>query len=345
MSFERSNQTKGSAAPRILFMGTPEFAQIQLQALVTLCTEKGWELCGVFCQPDRPKNRGKRLLPPPVKEYAQGCGLSVFQPQTLRDAAATELLHRLDPTLIVVAAYGKLLPSEYLHYPRFGCINVHASLLPRYRGAAPIQRALMAGETETGVTLMQMEEGMDTGDMLSAVHVPIEMQDNAGMLFDKLAKAGAALLTDALPKLFAGQLTPEKQDDALATHAPKIEKQEAAVSFDLPAKTLHNQIRALFPSPRAQACLVRENGEQMMLKLDESCVLDEETPPAVPPGTVVQTDAAKNIIAVACGKGVLGIVSLTPPGRGHMHAGDFIRGRKISCADRFVRSETKESNG
>ncbi len=345
MSFERSNQTKGSAAPRILFMGTPEFAQIQLQALVTLCAEKGWELCGVFCQPDRPKNRGKRLLPPPVKEYAQGCGLSVFQPQTLRDAAATELLHRLDPTLIVVAAYGKLLPSEYLHYPRFGCINVHASLLPRYRGAAPIQRALMAGETETGVTLMQMEEGMDTGDMLSAVHVPIEMQDNAGMLFDKLAKAGAALLTDELPKLFAGQLTPEKQDDALATYAPKIEKQEAAVSFDLPAKTLHNQIRALFPSPRAQACLVRENGEQMMLKLDESCVLDEETPPAVPPGTVVHTDAAKNIIAVACGKGVLGIVSLTPPGRGHMHAGDFIRGRKISCADRFVRSETKESNG
>lgn len=345
MSFERSNQTKGSAAPRILFMGTPEFAQIQLQALVTLCAEKGWELCGVFCQPDRPKNRGKRLLPPPVKEYAQGCGLSVFQPQTLRDAAATELLHRLDPTLIVVAAYGKLLPSEYLHYPRFGCINVHASLLPRYRGAAPIQRALMAGETETGVTLMQMEEGMDTGDMLSAVHVPIEMQDNAGLLFDKLAKAGAALLTDELPKLFAGQLTPEKQDDALATYAPKIEKQEAAVSFDLPAKTLHNQIRALFPSPRAQACLVRENGEQMMLKLDESCVLDEETPPAVPPGTVVHTDAAKNIIAVACGKGVLGIVSLTPPGRGHMHAGDFIRGRKISCADRFVRSETKESNG
>ena len=326
---------------KILFMGTPDFAVPSLRALYG----SGEEIVGVVTQPDKPRGRGYVLTPPPVKTYAAAHGLPVFQPARLRDGSFDDTLKALAPELIVVVAYGKILPPHILEAPKYGCINVHGSLLPALRGAAPMQRAILNGLDVTGVTTMYMAEGMDTGDMLSAVHVPIEMQDNAGMLFDKLAKAGAALLTDALPKLFAGQLTPEKQDDTLATHAPKIEKQEAAVSFDLPAKTLHNQIRALFPSPRAQACLVRENGEQMMLKLDESCVLDEETPPAVPPGTVVQTDAAKNIIAVACGKGVLGIVSLTPPGRGHMRAGDFIRGRKISCADRFVRSEMKESNG
>ena len=223
---------------KLLFMGTPDFAVATLRAL----QESGDYDITVVTQPDKPKGRKYTLTPPEVKVYAEAVGLTVYQPTTLRDEAFATLLHTLDPQVIVVAAYGKILPKNVLDYPPFGCVNVHGSLLPRYRGAAPIQRALMNGERETGVTIMLMNEGLDTGDMLTKVVLPITDDDNFETLFDRMATAGAEALLATLPALLRGELIPEAQEHALATYAEKITKADCLLDTAQSAEVLYLDI-------------------------------------------------------------------------------------------------------
>ena len=232
---------------RIVFMGTPDFALYSLKALV----ESGEEVIGVVTQPDKPRGRGYVLTPPPVKVYAQERNIPVYQPQTLRNGAFDETLAELDPELIVVVAYGKLLPKSVLDYPKHGCINVHGSLLPALRGAAPMQRAIMDGHPVTGITTMYMAEGMDTGDMLLKAEMPIEIDDNFETVHDKLAALGAETLLRTIEALKAGTLVATPQDDSLATHAAKIEKTDCLIDFAVDAHTVHNRIRGLSPMPLA----------------------------------------------------------------------------------------------
>ena len=205
---------------RIVFMGTPDFAVPTLQALI----DGPHEVVGVFCRPDKAKGRGQKLQMPPVKEAALAANIPVFQPTTLKDDAMKEPLAQLKPDVIVVIAYGMLLPKWVLDLPRLGCVNLHGSLLPKYRGAAPIQFAVLNGDTETGITLMQMDEGLDTGDMLMTAKIPVTEQDTAGTVFDRLAVVGGEMINAALDDLEAGKLTPVKQDEALASHTTKIRK-------------------------------------------------------------------------------------------------------------------------
>ena len=318
---------------KILFMGTPEFASAQLRAIFEAAEENDFQIVGVLCQPDKPKGRGYKMIPPPVKEYALSVGLPVYQPTTLRDEAFAALLSELDPDLIVVAAYGKILPVNVLDYPKYGCINVHGSLLPAYRGAAPIQRAIMDGLSGTGVTIMHMAAGLDTGDMIDSVRVPISENEDFGTLYAEMGEAGARLLLSVIPRLTDGTAPRIPQDDALSNYAAKIEKEECRLSFDTPVRILHNKIRALSPSPLAFA-LLSHAGEEKTVKFVSSVVLSEETPDAAP-GTVLSLDAKKNLISVACPDGVLGVTALVPEGKGKMTAGDFIRGRKIDAGDMF----------
>ena len=319
---------------RILFMGTPEFGRDTLRALREASPSRGWELVGAVCQPDRPKGRGYRLIPPPVKEYALAEGIPVYQPQTLRDESFASLLKELSPDLIAVAAYGKILPKPVLDAPEFGCVNVHGSLLPAYRGAAPIQRAIMDGRTETGVTIMYMAEGLDTGDMIASETVPIDPDETFGELSERMGAAGGALLVSTLDLLFAGRATRTPQDGALASYAAKIEKEDCVLDFSGDARGLHNRIRALSPAPLAQAVLASADGERS-LKIVSSRVVSDLEPGAVP-GTVLTADAKEGCFTVACGTGILAVTGLVPEGKGRMTAADFIRGRKIAPGDRLT---------
>ena len=234
---------------RIVFMGTPDFALFSLKALV----EAGEDVVGVVTQPDKHRGRGYVLTPPPVKVYATEQNIPVYQPQTLRNGAFDETLAELDPELIVVVAYGKILPKSVLDYPKYGCINVHGSLLPALRGAAPMQRAIMEGHPVTGITTMYMAEGMDTGDMLLKSEVAIKLDDNFESVHDKLAVCGAETLLRTIEELKKGTLTAIPQDSSLATHAAKIEKADCLIDFTADAHTVHNRIAAcppcLWPSP------------------------------------------------------------------------------------------------
>ena len=317
-------------------MGTPEFACDQLRALWENRASRGWEIVGALCQPDKPKGRGYKMIPPPVKEYAEAEGIPVFQPTTLKDGAFDETLKSLAPDLIVVAAYGKILPKAVLDLPQSGCINVHGSLLPAYRGAAPIQRAIMDGLTETGVSIQYMAEGLDTGDVIAKCTVPIGENEDFGTLYAEMGKAGADLLLTAVDDIFAGTVTREAQNDALSNYAHKIEKEECAIDFAMSARQLHNIIRALSPAPLAFASLQTEK-ETKTVKFVSSVVVSEEKTDAAP-GTVLSADGKKGIFTVACGEGILGITALVPEGKGKMGAGDFIRGRKIAAGDRFFRA-------
>ena len=232
---------------RIVFMGTPDFALFSLRALC----EAGEQVVGVVTQPDKPKGRGYALLPPPVKVYAMERGIPVFQPATLKNGAFDETLAGLSPDVIVVAAYGKILPASVLHYPRFGCVNVHGSLLPRYRGAAPMQRAILEGCAETGVTTMLMDEGLDTGDMLLSRTVAIGENDTFEDIHDRLGAVGAALLLETLHGLETGAVKPQKQPAEGATYAAKIEKADCELRFGDNARAVHDRIRALSPMPLA----------------------------------------------------------------------------------------------
>ena len=307
---------------RILFMGTPDFAAECLRAIYH---KSGVEVVGAVSQPDKPKGRGMKLIPTPVKLYAESVGIPVYQPATLKDNAFLDVLTALDPELIIVAAYGKILPDYLLSYPKYGCVNAHGSLLPKYRGASPIQRALINGETVTGITAMYMAEGLDTGDMILKKETAITPEDDFGTLHDRLAVLGGEAMCEVIDCINAGQVPREKQNDAESTYAPKILKEDTVVDFTRPASELFNLIRGLSPTPLA----VTHTPDGKLLKLTSSAALDE-TPNAAP-GTVVSLDGGR--ITVACGAGCLAVTGVVPEGKSRMGADAYIRGRKIAVGD------------
>lgn len=300
----------------IIFAGTPEFAAQALSAL--LASEH--RVSAVYTQPDRPAGRGRKLTVGPVKQLALDHQLPVKQPKTLKDEAAQAELRSLEADLMVVVAYGLILPQAVLDTPRLGCINIHASLLPRWRGAAPIQRAILAGDSESGVTIMQMEAGLDTGPMLHTLSCPIHADDTGGSLHDRLAELGARALLEVLPKLAAGELVPETQDDALANYATKLDKQESHIDWSQPAVQIDRKIRAFNPWPVAQT-----DYQGRVMRIWESQVVD--TAVTAPPGTVLA--AAKEGIDVATGQGLLRIRKLQMPGKRAMAAVDFLNAHAV----------------
>lgn len=306
---------------RILFMGTPDFALFSLRALV----EAGEEVVGVVTQPDKPKGRGYALTPPPVKVYATEVGLPVWQPSTLRGEEFAALLAEIDPEMIVVVAYGKILPANVLAYPKYGCINVHGSLLPEYRGAAPMQRAIIDGKPETGITTMQMDVGLDTGDMLMVEKIAIEEHDNFETVHDKLGICGARVLLRTVEAARQGALVPQKQDETLATYAAKIEKSDCIIDFSRPAREVHNLIRGLSPIPLS----FTHTPDGKLLKVISSAVAEGHFD--APAGTVVST--ANGNITVACGEGAVELLAVLPEGKKRMPADAFINGRGIKVGD------------
>ena len=287
------------SAERIVFAGTPEFAALHLAGLL----EAGHRPVAVYTQPDRPAGRGKKLTSSPVKALAQQHDIPVIQPPSLKPAEAQAELAALNPDLLIVVAYGLILPQAVLDIPAFGCINVHASLLPRWRGAAPIQRAIEAGDSQTGTTIMQMEAGLDTGPMLAIASVNIHPRMNASELHDRLAEAGVPLLISVLETLPAALAAAQPQDDSLATYAAKIDKAEAEVDWQLDAAVLARRIRAFNPFP---VCWTRLGDQRIKLWEAEPCNADGE------PGTIVDADSAG--LTVACGSGGLRLTRLQFPG-------------------------------
>jgi len=306
---------------RILFMGTPDFALFTLRALL----ESGREVVGVVTQPDKPRGRGYALLPPPIKAYALEKGIAVYQPETLKNGAFDAELTALAPDVIVVVAFGKILPQSVLDFPRYGCINVHGSLLPAYRGAAPMQRAIIDGCAETGVTTMQMAAGLDTGDMLIKRAVPIGENDNFEDIHDRLGAVGAEALLETLDLLERGELHPVQQDDAKATYAAKIEKADCLLDFTQSAREVHDRIRGLSPIPLA----FTHTPDGKLLKVLESR-LGKDTANGAAPGTVL---ALGETVTVACGEGTVELLRLLPEGKGRMSAADYVRGRRIAVGD------------
>jgi methionyl-tRNA formyltransferase len=304
---------------RIVFMGTPEFAVPSLEALV----HAGHQVCGVFSQPDKPVGRHQnKLQPTPVKLCAQAHGIPVYQPTTLRDGSALEQLRELAPELVVVAAYGRILPDEILNLPPVGCINVHSSLLPKYRGAAPINWAVVNGEEETGVTIMHMASELDAGDIICQVSTPIGPEESVETVHDRLAQLGGGLLVEAVAQLGAGTAQRTPQDPAQVTYAPMLSRALSPIDWNQSAQSIHNKIRGLSPWPAASTDAI--SGDSM--KLYASNVTGEQT--AQRPGTVVA--AGKQGIDVACGDGtVLRVTQLQAAGGKRMSAADYLRGHPI----------------
>ena len=302
---------------RVVFMGTPDFAVQSLNALV----DAGHEVTAVITQPDRPKGRGNKMAFPEVKTRALELGLPVHQPDSVKDGAFLELLKSYDPEVIVVVAFGRILPQAVLDLPQYGCVNVHGSLLPEYRGAAPIQRAVLDGRKETGVTTMRMDIGMDTGDMLMQATLPITDEDTTGSMFDKLAELGGKVLIDTLAGLVNGTVVPVKQDDSKATHAARILKEDEVIRWEDSAEKIFCQIRGLSPAPGAYTWW---NGER--LKLWKARISDRETGKA--PGTVVAI--SKNALTVQTGKGCLEVLELQPAGKKAMPAQAFSNGAGVA---------------
>ena len=307
---------------RIVFMGTPDFAVGSLQAL---CESGKHEILAVVTQPDRPKGRGNKLLQTPVKEYALEQGLTVYQPQKVKTPEFVELLHELQPELIVVAAFGQFLSKEILELPKYGCINVHASLLPKYRGAAPIQYAIIKGEKESGVTIMQMDIGMDTGAMLDKVVVPIAENTTMGELHDALREQGAALLLQVIDKIATGTAVAEPQDNEQATYATLLDRSMEHIDWSKTAQEVHNLIRGFNPAPSTFTKL--PNGKS--LKIWGSKMTDKSSAAAA--GTVIET--GKHIFFVACGEGVLEITEVQPESKKRMPAQVFLNGRGVQEGD------------
>lgn len=308
---------------RIVFMGTPDFAVGSLQAL---CESGKHEILAVVTQPDRPKGRGNKLLQTPVKEYALAQGLTVYQPQKVKTPEFVELLHELQPELIVVAAFGQFLSKEILELPKYGCINVHASLLPKYRGAAPIQYAIIKGEKESGVTIMQMDIGMDTGAMLDKVVVPIEENTTMGELHYALREQGAALLLQVIDKIAAGTAVAEPQDNEQATYATLLDRSMEHIDWSKTAQEVHNLIRGFNPAPSTFTKLPNGKG----LKIWGSKMTDKNSAAAA--GTVIET--GKHSFFVACGEGVLEITEVQPESKKRMPAQVFLNGavyRRAIC--------------
>lgn len=307
---------------RIVFMGTPDFAVGSLQAL---CESGKHEILAVVTQPDRPKGRGNKLLQTPVKEYALEQGLTVYQPQKVKTPEFVELLHDLQPELIVVAAFGQFLSKEILELPKYGCINVHASLLPKYRGAAPIQYAIIKGEKESGVTIMQMDIGMDTGAMLDKVVVPIAENTTMGELHDVLREHGAALLLHVIDKIAVGTAVAEPQDNEQATYATLLNRSMEHIDWSKTAQEVHNLIRGFNPAPSTFTKL--PNGKS--LKIWGSKMTGKSSTAAA--GTVIET--GKHSFFVACGEGVLEITEVQPESKKRMPAQVFLNGRGVQEGD------------
>ena len=299
-------------------MGTPDFAVPILRALVSA----GHNVVGVFTQPDKPKGRKFILTPPPVKVLANELNIPVYQPESVKNGEAMPILSELKPDIIVVAAFGMLLKSDVLDFPRYGCINVHGSLLPKYRGAAPIQRAIIDGEKETGITIMQMAQGLDTGDMLLKESVDILENETAGELFDRLADLGAKMIVKALAEIEKGSLIPEKQDDSKSSYAHMLSKADSPIDWKRTAIEIHNQIRGLSPWPVATTML-----EGKTFKIHESRLTGKSAKAGTAPGTVI---VEKNDMFVVCGDmQLLQLTFVQPFGSKSMATADFLRGHKI----------------
>lgn len=313
---------------KIVYMGTPDFAVLPLRAM----KEAGFEVAAVVTQPDKPKGRGKTMMPTPVKEEAVALGIPVYQPVKVKEPEFLETLKEIAPDIIVVAAFGQIIPKTILNLPRFGCINIHASLLPKYRGAAPIQQAVIDGEKESGVTIQKMGEGLDTGDMISKAVVVLAPEETGGSLFDKLSKAGADLLVKTLPSIFDGTAVYEKQPEESPTpYASMITKQMGLLDFTKSAEVLERLVRGLNPWPSAYTFL---NGKT--LKVWKSSVGEEKG--SALPGTVVKTD--KNGIHVACCDKTLILEEIQIEGKRRMDADAFLRGYPVETGTKF--SDKKE---
>ncbi|WP_067582079.1 methionyl-tRNA formyltransferase [Endozoicomonas ascidiicola] len=300
---------------RIVFAGTPEFASAHLQAILNT----HHEVIGVYSQPDRPAGRGQKLMPSPVKKLALEHNIPVYQPKSLRNEEAQQELSSLNADLMVVVAYGLILPQVVLDTPKLGCINVHGSILPRWRGAAPIQRAVEAGDTESGVTIMQMDAGLDTGDMLLKAFCPIHANDTSASLHDRLIEVGQPALLEALDKIAEGQLQPEKQDDALANYAHKMSKEEAKLNWQSTSVTLDCQIRAFNPWPVATTVLDDTN-----IRVWEAEPLSESSDQT--PGTLIK--AHKDGLDIACSEGTLRIKKLQLAGSRAMTVQELLNSKK-----------------
>ena len=297
---------------RIVFMGTPEFAVPVLERIL----QDGHEVAGVFTQPDKPQGRGYKLTPPPVKELALQYGIPVFQPVKMRDGQALSILQELKPELVVVVAYGKILPKEILETPPLGCVNVHASLLPKYRGAGPIQWSVINGEKETGVTTMYMAEGLDTGDMILKAVTPIKEQETAGQLHDRLSVLGAECLSKTLAQIEAGTAPRIPQEDSLSTYAPMLSKELGRLDFARPAQELHCLIRGVSPWPGAYTFL-----EGKLLKVHSALLAEGEGHP----GELL--DSKK--LVVACGEGALELTEVQLAGAKRMSGPVFLMGKQL----------------
>lgn len=310
---------------RIVFMGTPDFAVPSLERLLL----DGHEVCGVYTQPDKPVGRKQLRTPPPVKVLAEEKGIPVYQPDSLRDAAVFAHILTLNPDLIVVVAYGKILPKKLLEIPKHGCINVHGSLLPKYRGAAPIQWSVINGEPVAGVTTMQMDAGLDTGDILHALTTPMNPDETSGELYMRLSHIGAQALSETLVKLRNSTLTPIKQDDSQATHAPMLTKADSPIDWRCPAQEIHDRVRGLSPWPSAQTIW-----EGKTLKIHKAALPGKQLFPvtSAAAGEVVNLDP----LTLACGDGN-GIVLLEVQLEGgrRMDSRDFLRGNRLITGTRL----------
>ncbi|MDY3973040.1 methionyl-tRNA formyltransferase [uncultured Veillonella sp.] len=309
---------------RIVFMGTPDFAVPTLNALIN----GPHEVVGVFCQPDKQKGRGQKVQMCPVKEVALAHNINVYQPLTLRDETAQSLIAELQPQLVVVVAYGKILPPWLIAYPEYGCMNVHASLLPKYRGAAPIQFSILNGDTETGVTIMQMDDGLDTGHMLEVTKTPIEPLETSGQLFDRLAQLGGSRINEVIAGVISGEITPVPQNDEEATYTTKITKDMGRIDWQLDAKILSNKTRGLNPAP---GCYTFVNGKRLKVWLARPYEADKSL--HGPIGTVVAV--LDNSFVVATGEGLLEILEVQPENKKRMVAGDFCRGHQVKVGLSF----------
>ncbi len=309
---------------RIMFMGTPDIARDSLKRLI----DDGHNIVAVVTGEDKPRGRGHIMTPTPTKECAASAGIPTITPKTLRDDTFLSILREYDPELIVVVAYGKILPKAVLDYPKYGCINLHVSLLPEYRGAAPIQRAIMGGESSTGVTIMYMAEGLDTGDIIKQEAFPIEMHENAEVIHDRASAIGSALLSKTIVDIENGNITTIAQEDSIASYAPKIEREDCRIIFDGDSLDIQCKIRGVTPFPGA---FCYHNGKE--LKIVE-CMPIIEFHHDKKPGTVVEmSDKGEGYIKVVCNPGTLLVTKIKPQGKGVMTAGDYIRGRKINLYD------------
>ncbi len=304
---------------KIVFMGTPDFAVASLEKLLLV----GHEICAVFTQPDKPRGRKMVMTPPDVKVCALSRGLEVYQPETLKDGKALEIIKTLEPDVIVVAAYGKILPKEIIDYPKYGCINIHGSILPKYRGAAPIQWSVINGDEETGVTIMQMNEGLDTGDILLIEKTPISIDDTASSVFDRLSKMGADLVVKTLDAVLEGELRPVKQDNSKSSYAPMLDKNISEIDWSQDALTVHNKVRGLYSWPIAHTFY---NGKKLKIYKTALSELSGKV------GEVLSLSP----LTIACKDKSVEILELQLEGKKRMDYKSFLLGHPIECGNNIL---------